>query len=405
MILTYEALDAQGHRTSDTVDAMSEQEAREQLRRRGLYVTRLKQPAARGGRSLAHRERGEFAALPLKTLVLFTRQMAMLARAGSGVVPAITAVRRQMRKPAQGALLDDIIAHLEDGASLAEALRRHPQTFDPVYCAIVAAGEASAKLTEMFDRLASIVGKRRAMRNRVAGALAYPALLTVMSTGILLVLLFFVLPRFDAMFRQLHVQTPALTRFMLGTAHVLTTYWPVVVLGTALCAAGGFFLVTSDRGKQWISDIQLCIPLLGRLRARLIQMQIFRTMGTLVQSGVGVLDTLELARGSTRNGRFQRLFDEMHEAVTSGGQLSAAFENSGVMDPSVCQAVRTGEDSGNLGEALTYCADVLDEINTELINTLVRLVEPAILIGMGLFIGCVAVSLFLPLFDMTSALR
>jgi type II secretory pathway component PulF len=133
--------------------------------------------------------------------------------------------------------------------------------------------------------------------------------------------------------------------------------------------------------------------------------QVFRTMGTLVQSGVGVLDTLELARGSTRNSRFRRLFDEMHDAVTSGGQLSTAFEHSGVIDPSICQAVHTGEDSGNLGEALTYCADVLDETNAELISTLVKLVEPAILILMGLVIGCVAVSLFLPLFDMTSALR
>jgi len=214
-----------------------------------------------------------------------------------------------------------------------------------------------------------------------------------------------VLPRFDAMFRQLNVKTPAITRFMLGVSHALIGYWPLLLLVVLLGAVGVFVLVRSDVGRQWISDIQLVVPLLGRLRSRLIQVQVFRTMGTLVQSGVGVLDTLELARGSTRNRRYQRLFDEMHDAITSGGQLSTSFENAGVVDPSICQAVRTGEDSGNLGEALTYCADVLDETNTELIGTLVRLIEPLILVGMGLVVGCVAVSLFLPLFDMTSALR
>ncbi|MGB2984562.1 MAG: type II secretion system F family protein, partial [Phycisphaerae bacterium] len=332
-------------------------------------------------------------------------QMAMLLRAGSGIVPAVAAIRRQMRKPTHATLLGQIIADLEDGMPLTDALRRHPRTFHSVYCAIIAAGEASATLTEMFERAAAIVGKQRAMRNKILGALAYPTLLTLMSCNIMLVLLFFVLPRFNDMFVQLGVEAPASTKLMLATADMLLGYWPVVLGAGVLSIVAAVSLLTSQRGRQWISNVQIRIPVFGRIRSRLIQVQVFQTMGTLLQCGVGVLETLDLVRGSTRNRRFQRLFDDLDHAVTSGGQLSTAFEDSGIVEPAICQAVHTGEDSGNLGEAITYCADVLDETNTELINTSMKLIEPAILIGMGLVVGTVAVSLFLPLFDMTSAMR
>ena len=180
---------------------------------------------------------------------------------------------------------------------------------------------------------------------------------------------------------------------------------PVVAGAGVLFVMAAVSLLTSERGWQWISDVQIVMPVFGPIRSRLIQVQVFRTMGTLLQCGVGVLDTLDLVRASTKNRRFQKLFDDLGHAVTSGGQLSTAFEDSGIVEPAICQAVHIGEDSGNLGEAISYCADVLDETNTELINTSMKLIEPAILIGMGLVVGAVAVSLFLPLFDMTSALR
>ena len=141
------------------------------------------------------------------------------------------------------------------------------------------------------------------------------------------------------------------------------------------------------------------------VRTRLIQGQIFRTMGTLISSRVGLLDTLALVRETTGNRRFQKLFDRLEEVVTSGGQMSTAFEESGLIEPYICQAVRTGEDCGSLGDAMTYCADVLDESNTELVDAVTRLIEPAILIVLGVVVGGVAISLFLPLFDMTSAMQ
>jgi type IV pilus assembly protein PilC len=405
MIVTYEAIDTNGGSTTDTIEAKDTQEAAQVLRSRGLYVTHIAQQKGSGDRKTTTFRPAEGGSLPLKTLALFTRQMAMLLRAGSGLVPGFMAIKRQMRKPKHVVVLDQIITDLEEGTTLTEALRRWPRTFDPVYTAIVAAGEASGALTEMFERLSVIVGKQRALRNKVIGALTYPALLIVMCIGILGVLLFFVLPRFNQMFIQLGVEAPATTKALLATGDLLRGYWPIVLLTAAAGVTGIVLLVNSDRGKQWLSNIQLAVPILGQLRSRLIQAQIFRTMGMLLESRVGLLDTLELAREATRNRRFQTLFDQLEETVTSGGQPSSAFDAAGIVEPYVCQALRTGEESGKLGGAMTYCADLLDETNTELISAVTRLTEPVILIGMGVLVGGVAISLFMPLFDMTSAMR
>jgi type II secretory pathway component PulF len=336
--------------------------------------------------------------------MLFTRQMAMLLHAGSSVADAITAIKRQMKKPEHAAILSKIVTDLEEGASLTDALRKHPRTFDAVYCAVVAAGEASASLDDMFERLANMVSKSRATRNKVLGALTYPALLILMSCGIFMVLLFFVLPRFNGMFVQLGVDPPASTKILLGTANTLTAYWPIALCVVASVFSGIVMLLTTVAGKQWLANIQVRIPIFGRLRSRLIQAQVFRTMGMLLGSRVGVLDTLELVRGSTRNDRFQKLFGEIEEAVTGGGEISNAFQKCTFIEPYVCQAVHTGEQAGSLGDAISYCADMLDETNQELVDAVMKLVEPIILIGMGIVVGGVAISLFLPLFDLTAAI-
>ncbi len=407
MILTYDAIDESGHESTATIDSPNQRQAVEQLRHKGLYVTRITESSDKGpGRKSRFLRSGVLSGrLPIKLLAQTTRQMSMLLRAGSGIVPAFQSLQRQMTKPSHAALIGQVVADLEDGQTLTETLRRHPRTFDGVYCAIVAAGEASGALAEMFARLSLIVGKTRAMRKKILGALAYPALLMAMCSQIFLVLLFFVLPRFNGMFIQLGVETPAMTQAMLTTGDILRSYWPIIA---GVLLAGGMALAwtfTQDGGRQWASDAQLRIPIVGRLRGRLIQGQVLRTLGMLLESRVNLLEAVELTRQSTRNRRFQNMFDGLEEAVTSGGRLSTAFEESRLVEPYICQAIHTGEDAASLGEAMTFCADILDETNEEYVNVVTKLLEPAILIVMGFVVGAVAISLFIPLFDMTSAIR
>lgn len=407
MLVTYHAVDNGGRASTDSIEVGSIRDAVEQLRRRGLFVTSIAEShSQKKSREASARAGGTDAvSLPLKKLSHMTRQIAMLLRSGSGIVPAFLAIQRQTTRPSHNALLGQIIADLEDGIPLTDALRKHPRSFDAVYCAIVAAGEASGTLTEMFDRLSVIVGKSRAMRKKILGALAYPCLLTVMCTKILFVLLLFVIPRFADMFTQLGVKPPTTTIMLLDAGVFVRSYWPLLLGALAAMAGGVSWLVTNQRGRDWISNIQLSIPVIGRLRSRLIQGQIFRTLGTLLESRVNIMEALDLVRHSTRNHRFQKLFHDLTGALESGGRLSTTFESSGLVEAYLCQAIHTGEDTGNLGGALSFCADMLDETNEELVNMVMKLMEPVILIVMGFAVGGIAISLFMPLFDLTSGIQ
>ncbi len=406
MIFAYEAVDSVGTKRQDVLDVRSSQDAIEKLRSQGLFVTSIIEKSADSveadNSALSADDNHKFS---LGTLALITRQLAMLLKSGSGIVAAFNAIHKQTKNAKHRAVIAKIVVDLEEGVSLSESLRKFPRCFDAVYCAIISAGEASGTLSEMLDRLATIVGKQRVMKKKVIGALAYPVLLTAMCTNIIAGLLIFVLPRFAVMFDELGIEAPASTKLMLSAGAFLTNNWYFVLAGIALLIAVVVWTVRSKQGRAWICNMQTEVPIIGNLRRKLIQAQVLRTMGMLTESQVGLLDSLDLARGATRNRRFQKLFDDLFNAVTSGGSMSATFEESQMVDSFVCQAIHTGEDSGNLGGAMCYCADSLDESNVELIDVIMKLLEPTILIGMGVVVGAVAISLFLPLFDLTSAIN
>ncbi|MCH7701826.1 MAG: type II secretion system F family protein [Planctomycetes bacterium] len=408
MNLAYQAVDKSGQRVSQMIEAPNVQDAMARLRGEGLFVTQIEE--TRSGHRMSSAASsgaatGANTKMSLKTQVLFTRQLHILLASGSAIVPALKAIARQFKNPEHIALVNGCVEDLEEGLSLSEALQKYPRVFNTTYTAIVAAGEASAKLPQMLERLALMLTKRKAVANKVLGATAYPALLMVMSGSIVLVMLFFVIPRFGEMFTSLDVPLPGSTKFLLGLADVLTGYWWIFALLPASFAGLVYVAVKTAAGRQWVSDNHTRVPLLGRLASRLIQGSFLRTFGSLVGCRVGVLEALELSRGVTANRSFQLLFDGLDEAVTSGRVMSDTMEESGLFAPFICQAIRTGEESGTIGEALIFSADIMDEENTALIETVTKLIEPAVLIVMGAVVGGVAVSLFMPMFDMTSAIN
>ncbi|MCP4249589.1 MAG: type II secretion system F family protein [bacterium] len=404
MNLSYEAIDKSGRTICDLFQADSIKAAVAQLRERGLMVTQISQASEHEVTRKARETEatGSKIKLPLKQLVVFTRQMAMLLTSGSSVVDALGAIARQLKNPDHVRLVEQIRTDLEEGTTLAVALRKWPKTFDASYTAVIAAGEASASLPEMFDRLAKIVGSRRAVRNKVIAAMIYPALLINLCLATMGIMLFFVLPRFGEMFVSVGVPLPVSTRMLLALSDFLIEYWPVLATVASLGVATAMFLLLHPAGRQWCANVQIKLPILGKVLSGLIQGQIFRTLGMLLEARVSVLDSLDLVRETTKARQFQSLFDLIDDAVTSGSQFSDALEACGLIDAAICQAVRTGESSGNLGGAMSYAADVLEEDNVELVQSATRLLEPIILIAMGLVVGTVAVSLFMPLFDITS---
>ncbi|MCC7292049.1 MAG: type II secretion system F family protein [Phycisphaerales bacterium] len=402
MNLTYDAIDSTGAAVRDVIDAVDTGEAIEKLRRRGLFVKAIKQ--ADESKAVVGKASSNLV-LPLKTLVFFTRQMAILLKTGSAVVPALQVVRKQMKKPVHAEMIRSLVTDLEDGLQLADAMRKFPRTFDPAFRAVVAAGEASATSSMMMERLALILVRRRALRNKILGAMTYPTLLLLMSISTVSGMLTFVVPRFAGMFKTIGVEIPWSTQFLLNLSDMLTRYWGLA-LGAVVSVLTALGLLTcSPPGKRFLANIQTELPMIGRLTSRLIQGRIYRTLGTLIECRVGILDALALTREVTSNRRFRRVFDEMDEALTSGDRISTVLLKNRFIEPSLAYSIQTGEENGQLGPSISYCADILEEENAEMIAAMTKLIEPMILIVMGAVVGGVAISLFLPLFDVTSALK
>lgn len=403
MNLSYKAIDAQGVPVSDFIDAVDATEAIEKLRQRGLFVKSI--GSAETTKVPTSGRASKETSLSLSRLVFFTRQLAILLKSGAALVPALQVVRKQTSKAAEVGIIKSLITDLEDGLPMAEALRRFPRTFDAAYRAVVAAGEASATLPAMMERLASILQKRRALRGKVVGSLIYPALLMVMSVNVAVGMLTFVVPRFAGMFKSIGVEIPWTTKFLLSLSENLETYWYIPTAGLVLLVGAGLLVGFSRPGRQFLVNVPTELPGIGRIASKLIQGKIYRTLGTLVECRVGLIESLELSRDVTGNRRFRTLFTDMLDALTRGEGLSSVLVKRGFIDPAIAFSIQVGEENGQLGPSITYCADILDEENAQRIAVITKLIEPIILIVMGGVVGGVAISLFLPLFDVTSAMH
>lgn len=406
MKIAYKAIDGSGTTVANVVEAPNLEEAVESLRRDGMFVTEVqeasgREKAYRGTEVVADAHAGH---LTINELMLFTRQMAMLLRAGSPVVPSLVAIAKQM-KGVSRVLVETVRKDMEGGQGLAESLKQFPRTFSDVYVAIVGAGEMSANLPDMFTRLASLVGYKREIRNRIVSSAAYPLLLTGLSGAIVTVMVVFVVPRFRGLFESLGVPLPLTTKILFRLSFLVRDHWPWLAAAAVAWVVAALVVWKTDAGRSRLRNLQTRVPMFGKLFSRLIQAQMFRVMGLLLQSRVGLMDTLQLTRRISTNGDYQQLCTEMNEALQRGNRLGEAMATSPIISPAIAQAVATGEDSGHLDQALLFVADVMDEENSHLINTMTKLLEPLILVGMGLVVGGIALALFIPLFDLAAMAR
>ncbi len=403
MKLAYRGIDRNGATVADVIESTSIPEAIESLRQEGLFITDIQESSGKKRvRRGTHVGAGATASrLTLNELLLFTRQMAMLLRAGSPVVPALVAIAKQMKSTSRS-VIDKIRRDMEGGRGLAEAMKAFPQTFPETYVAVVGAGEMSANLPDLFTRLATMVSRKREIRNRIISAAAYPALLISLSFAIVTTMVVFVVPRFKALFASLNSPLPWSTKLMFGLSMFLRGHWPWFLGAGVVAGTVVVLLCKTAAGRQRLCDWQTRIPLAGKLFARLLLAQMYRVMGLLLESRVGLMETLQLAGRISSNEDYQTLLTTMTETVEQGDRLGDAVSRSAMVPPSIAQAVVIGEESGHLDQAMLFVADIQDEDNAQMIDALTKLIEPIILIGMGFVVGAIALSLFIPLFDLAA---
>jgi len=403
MKLAYQGYDSNGKVVVDTIDAPSAAEAGVLLRGRGLFVTSIN--TASGGKAETGRGGSRFgsrAGSGIKGLTLFTRQLQVMITTGTPIVQALSALERQTDNAVWGETIARLSARVEEGVSLSEAMKEHPQRFDSIYCNLVHAGEISGKLPLMLERLSALTRKQLQTRNIIAGALVYPILLIFVAIGVLSLMLTIVLPRFGELFVTLDLPLPPTTEALMFLSRFLTSYWWAIILTAGTAGFGTRYWLKTDHGKQALFTAMLRLPMLGKVTRSFATARIARLLGVLMDSHLPLLDVLDLIREGTVNIHYSRLLDEAKDAVTRGEPISTAFTGSDLITPYVSEAIRSGEASGKVASSLLVMSDMLDEENEVLVKSLTGVLEPMILLVMGVLVGFMALSIFLPLFDLTA---
>ena len=404
MKLAYRAYDKSGREVTDTIEAADAVEATQSLRQRGLFVTELDDVAgpapaeeeARGRRKRQSRRQR------LRDLSMFTRQLHVLVMSGTQLVQALGALRRQVRPGPLRDIIGQIRKEVEEGTPLAEAMGAHPEYFDSVYCSLVTVGESSGNLSTMLERLTRLTQKRIHVRNCIVGALMYPSLLVVAAVFVLGILLMFVIPRFATLFESLDVPLPTSTQAIITFSDILRSYWWALLIVIVAAVAGLKFWSRSPGGKRTMDTLALKMPRFGGIVQSFATARITRLLGLLLDSQVPVLEALKLTRGGVTNVHYAELVSKAEEAVVKGEPISSAFRQSDLISPSVCEAITSGEQSGQVGTLLLNIADFMDEENEVIVQALTSIIEPVILILLGVLVAFVAMSMFMPLFDLTA---
>jgi len=403
MQFAVEAMRPDGSVVAEQIEAEDRAQAAQTLRAKGLMVLRLDERGGAARASPSPADRTASSKVTGRDLILLSRQMTMLLESGTPVVPALEAAEQQTSKAGMRVLLRRLRERVEEGDSLSGALQAEHDTFDPVFRSMVAAGEATATLPQVFARLCTLAQQRQQIRQMVLGALIYPIILSVLLVGVVAVLLFFVVPRFKTLFTSLRAKLPATTQFLFDASDLLRTGWPYVLAALVLLVTGVIVCVRMPGSRNWLDQVLLRLPLVGPLLSRLIFARVVRVWAAMLRCRVPLLDAIRQSMQAITNAAFLRLLARVEESVSSGGRMAHALAETGLADPVIVSALRTGEENGRLAEATDFVSDWMDEDNTQMVQHLTRLTEPVLLAVMGVVVGFVAMALFLPLFDLATA--
>ncbi|MFN3166838.1 MAG: type II secretion system F family protein [Phycisphaeraceae bacterium] len=408
MRLAYHAVSTTGTPVSDVMEAASIEDAMEELRAKGLFVTEIEAESQQKAKAAAAKKIGsknislKGKTHRLKQVAMFSRQLNVLVATGTPLADGLAALERQVKDEAFRGQIGLVREQVEHGSTLYEALGRAPRYFDEVYRNIIKAGETAGALPTMLDRLALLTRKQVQVRSQITGSLIYPCVLVLISIAVLVVMLTLVMPRFTGMFESLDVPLPATTQMLVAMSDLLLAYWWAALGGVVGLIVGLCFGVKTPTGKGIIDKLMVTVPTLSSVTRSYATARIARLMGVLIECNVPLLDTLQLVRTATGNGHYEKLMVQAEQTVVSGEPVSNAFANDKLIEPALYEAVRNGEQSGRLSMLMITVADFMDEENDVRLRALTSLFEPLILVVLGLMVGGIAISMFMPMFDLTS---
>src|SRR5215211_2787514 len=338
-----------------------------------------------------------------RDIVIFTRQFATMINAGLPLVQSLTILADQTENKTLAGVTRAVVYDVESGNTLADAFSKHPKAFTDLYVNMVAAGEAGGILDTILLRLATFLEKSDALIRKVKGAMVYPAVIMSVAVIAIAVLLIFVIPTFQSMFASVNLELPLPTRVVIGMSQLLIGYWWAIIAAFV----GLYFALnryyTTSTGKLQIDGMMLKAPVLGDILRKSAVSRFTRTLGTLISSGVSILDGLEITAKTAGNMVIHNAVMESRHSIAGGETIAAPLEKSKVFPPMVISMIAVGEQTGGLDEMLTKIADFYDEEVDAAVSGLLALMEPVMIVFLGVVVGGMVVAMYLPIFDMVNA--
>jgi type IV pilus assembly protein PilC len=398
----YNAINAQGLELKGEIHAPDLDAAREQLRVRGLLAQQLDELPASGEESV----RTVFKKIKPKSIQIFSRQFATMIEAGLSVVAALTILEEQTDDKYLAAIVKELRADVEGGLLLSQAMSRHPKVFNRLYVAMVEAGEAAGILDEVLDRVAYQIEKETQIKRRVKGAMIYPTMVLAFATLVLIGMLMFLVPVFVKIFADLGGELPTLTQWVVDASDLLRSRWYIIFPVLIGLGFGLRKLKRTEKGRQVWDRIKLALPMkIGNVVLKVTMARFTRTLSTLVAAGVDIIKSLEITGTTSGNWIVEEALADVRARVHEGVPIAQPLLENPVFPPMVSQMVKIGEETGELEKMLSKIADFYEDEVDASIQALTSIVEPIMMIGVGLMVGVIIISMYLPMFKMLTLIK
>ena len=423
----YVALDARGNETKGSIEVGSQNEAIGRVKEMGLFPTKIAE-AEKEDKSAAKSAKAKSSAKPKagkkkgggmqinikipglgggvkpKILMTFTRQLATLVDAGLPLLRGLRVLEKQERNATLKGILGELAASIEGGSTFSEALAQHPKVFNKLFVNMVKAGELGGVLEVVLKRLAEFSEKAQKIKGKVKAALFYPVAVMIVAVGIMILLMCFVVPKFKDVFAGMGVKMPGFTLFVMGTSDLIKNNI-LATLGVLVVIVVLFLLFIKTKfGRHLWDKFKLVMPAIGPVISKVAISRFTRTLGTLVSSGVPILQALNIVRETAGNVIIANAVSKVHESVKEGETITAPLEGSGVFPPMVISMVDVGEQTGALPEMLIRIADDYDEQVDNAVDAMTSLLEPMMIVFLAVIVGSIVIAMFLPLIAMITNL-
>jgi type IV pilus assembly protein PilC len=399
---SYTAINAEGLELDGEIHAPDRAAAQEQLRVRGLLAVDLLERRASGEDSA----RTYFKAVKPKSLQIFSRQFATMIEAGLNVVGALVILEEQTEDRYLAEIIRELRADVEGGLLLSQALARHPKVFSRLYVSMVEAGEAAGILDEVLDRVAFQIEKETQIKRRVKGAMIYPTMVLIFATLVLIGMLLFLVPIFVDIFQQLGGELPTLTQWVVNASNVLRTWWFVIIPGMIGSVVAFRRWKKTEQGRKLWDRFKLRVPMkIGQVVLKVTMARFSRTLSTLVAAGVDIIKALEITGQTAGNWVVEDALAGVRAKVHEGVPIAQPLLDNPVFPPMVSQMVKIGEETGELEKMLAKIADFYEDEVDASIQSLTSIIEPLMMIGVGLMVGVIIISMYLPMFKMLTLMQ